>query len=128
MVLIVVAIPLIMGSSIPVEDIHRNDTITVTATCYNATVAQCNDDPTTTAFGYRINLNRPFSHKYIAISRDLEEYFSPGDTVIVRGTFVYDGYWIVADRMNVRWERKIDFLVREGQHTDLYRNVTIRRL
>jgi 3D (Asp-Asp-Asp) domain-containing protein len=99
--------------------------IIVTATCYNATVEQCDSDPSTTAFGYKVNMKYPLSQKYIAISRDLEEYFKAGDTVIVEGTFVYDGYWIVADRMNKRWEKKIDFLVKKNDFMDRFDNVTI---
>jgi 3D (Asp-Asp-Asp) domain-containing protein len=100
--------------------------IIVTATCYNATVEQCDSDPSTTAFGYKVNMKYPLSQRYIAISRDLEEYFKAGDTVIVDGTFVYDGYWIVADRMNKRWSRRIDFLVKKNDLIAKFDNVTIK--
>ena len=99
----------------------------VTATCYNATVEQCDSDPTVTAFGYRVNMRYPLSQRYLAISRDLESDFRAGDTVIVDGTFIYDGYWIIADRMNRRWTRKIDFLVKKNDFIGRFDNVTIRQ-
>lgn len=77
-------------------------------TVYWAVPSQTNSDPSITAFGYRIkDPNNP--PNYIAISRDLLEYFKPGDTLTLRGE-----KWIVADLMNKRWTRKIDFLVPVG--------------
>lgn len=93
----------------------------VTATCYNASVKQTDSTPFITAFNFRINPENPFSHKYLAVSRDLLLYFNPGDTVIVSGTFVYDGYWIVADKMNKRFHKRIDFLVPECGHHAVFK-------
>tara|TARA_R110002096_G_scaffold232252_5_gene422111 strand:+ start:1993 stop:2355 length:363 start_codon:yes stop_codon:yes gene_type:complete len=100
---------------------------TVTVTCYQATVAQCDSDPFTTAFGYKIDPKDPMSHRYIAISRDLETYFSPGDSVIVTGAGVYDGMWMVADRMNRRWVNRIDLLVGYDSYVDKFTGVTIKK-
>jgi 3D (Asp-Asp-Asp) domain-containing protein len=113
---------------VPIETyIEPADTFTVAATVYHATAAQTNSEPNITAFGYRIDTTQVDKYRYIAISRDLEEYFSKGDTVIVSGTWVYDGMWIVADRMNERWNNKIDFLIQRGQYQDVFNNVKIVR-
>jgi len=107
--------------------IEPTDTFRVAATVYHATVAQTNSEPNITAFGYCIDTTQADKYRYIAISRDLEEYFSKGDTVIVIGTWVYDGMWIVADRMNERWSNKIDFLIQRGQYQDNFKNVKMVR-
>lgn len=105
--------------------IKAADGVVVTATCYQACVAQCNADPFNTAFGYKINPQKPESHRYLALSRDLEVHFAAGDSVWVEGAGVYNGAWLIADRMNRRYKRRIDFLVGMKSHLDLYRNVTI---
>ncbi len=110
-----------------VEHTYRKTSIDVVATCYNATIAQCDKDPLTTAFGYKINKKHASNHKYIAISRDLEKYFNTGDTVFVEGTFIYDGYWIIADRMNKRFTNRIDFLVKQNDFIGKFDNVTITK-
>ena len=102
--------------------------VTVTATVYQATPAQCNEDYLTTAFGYKINPNDALAHRYIAISRDLELHFEGGDSVLIEGTNVYDGKWIIADRMNKRWSNKIDFLVNHDSYIDKFENVQITKL
>lgn len=102
--------------------------VTVTATVYQATPAQCNEDYLTTAFGYKINSDDALAHKYIAVSRDLELHFKGGDSVLIEGTNVYDGKWIIADRMNKRWANKIDFLVNHDSYIDKFENVQITKL
>ena len=109
-------------------DISEYDsTRTVTATCYNATVEQCDSTPLITAFGYKIDPSYPKRQRFLAISRDLEQYYSKGDTVIIDGTGVYDGHWMIADRMNRRWERKIDFLVSSDDHIAKFNDIIIRK-
>lgn len=102
----------------------------VTATCYHPTVAQCDSDPLITASLKKINESDPLSHRWIAISRDLKEFYNFGDAILVLGTKdgIYDGIWIVNDLMNKRWEKKIDFLVGENDYIDKFENVTIRRI
>ena len=95
--------------------------IPVTATCFNAVENQTDDTPLTTAFGYEIDAQHPFKHKYIAVSRDLLTHFSAGDTVLVSGTFVYDGLWIVADKMNKKYCNRIDFLVPLGSYQNVFK-------
>ena len=107
---------------------HRSTPVTVTATVYQATPAQCNEDYLTTAFGYKIDPSDALSHKYIAISRDLELHFESGDSVLIKGANVYDGKWIIADRMNKRWSNKIDFLVNHDSYIDKFENVQITKL
>lgn len=95
--------------------------IPVTATCFNAVETQTDDTPLTTAFGFKIDVAHPFKHKYIAVSRDLLTHFSAGDTVLVSGTFVYDGIWIVADKMNKKYCNRIDFLVPLGSYQHVFK-------
>ncbi len=102
--------------------------VTVTATVYQATPAQCNKDYLTTAFGYKIDPSNPLGHRYIAISRDLELHFNGGDSVLIEGTKVYDGKWIIADRMNKRWSNKIDLLVNHDSYIDKFEDVQITKL
>ena len=97
----------------------------VTATCYQAVPEQCDADPYVTAFNYHINPEDPLSHKYVAISRDLEEFYSPGDSIYVVGAGEYDGMWMIADRMNRKWSNRIDFLVNNDSYIDKFTNVKI---
>jgi hypothetical protein len=83
------------------------------ATVYNPTIGQCDDTPNITASGGRINMTDPLSHRWIAISRDLQEDFKFGDTVVIVGATKYSGEWVVMDLMNRRFEKRIDFLTNE---------------
>ena len=61
-----------------------------------------------------INPQCPQCHRWIAVSRDLEELgFVFGAKVKITGTGIYDGIWTVQDRMNPRWTNRIDFLVND---------------
>lgn len=113
------------------------NTVVVTATVYQAKEQQCDSDPYTTAFGYKIDPSDPIKHRYVAVSKDLEEIFQPGDSVLVTGTHpyndttravVYDGMWIVADRMHPRWRKKIDLLISDDSFIDSFNNVTISKI
>lgn len=87
-------------------------TILVTATIYHADPKQCNDDYLTTASLKKINSKSPGSHRWIAVSRDLEKHgFVFGAKVCVENAGVMNGIWTVEDRMNKRWKNRIDFLV-----------------
>ena len=98
----------------------------VRITCYQAIPAQCDSDPFVTASGKRICRDDPSMHKYAAISRDLLGYYNFGDTIEVKGTFRYDGYWIVADVMNKRHSRSIDLLISNCNRPGLW-HAKIRR-
>jgi 3D (Asp-Asp-Asp) domain-containing protein len=107
-------------------DTNKVEIIIDRATVYQAVPHQTNSDNFTTASGFR--LNTEFDHaKYriLAVSRDLLEIVSYGDTVFVSGTIEFDGYWIVHDTMNKRYTRTIDFLTDLNQPNRLYNNVLL---
>ncbi|WP_370093332.1 3D domain-containing protein [Winogradskyella sp.] len=74
----------------------------VTATAYNSLAYQTNSDPNITAFGDSLKPGL----RYIAVSRDLL------DSGLVRNTVVkiegFDSLFIVKDKMNRRWRKRID--------------------
>tara|TARA_R100000152_G_C6611405_1_gene65147 strand:- start:99 stop:488 length:390 start_codon:yes stop_codon:yes gene_type:complete len=85
----------------------------VTATIYHADPKQTDDTPFITASGAKIEECCPGDHRWLAVSRDLEqEGFVFGVRVKITGTdSPLDGYWWIQDRMHSRWNRRIDFLV-----------------
>ena len=86
--------------------------IIVTATIYHADPRQTDDTPFITASGAHIEECCPGDHRWIAVSRDLEDLgFVFGAKVLVEGAEEMDGVWTVQDRMNKRWTNRIDFLV-----------------
>ena len=100
--------------------------IIVTATIYHADPKQCNADYLTTASMKKINSKSPGSHRWIAVSRDLEPLgFVFGAKVCVEGAGEMDGIWTVEDRMNKRWKKRIDFLVDYDIKGGKWENVTI---
>lgn len=98
---------------------------TVTATVYNAVPEQTNSDPSHTATMFKLDLSNPEKHRIIAVSRDLEENFPMGSTVIIEGTD-RDGEYHVQDRMNKRYKKRIDLLLNEDTRLGLWENVTIK--
>ena len=99
----------------------------VTATIYHADPRQCNADYLTTASLKKINKANPQGHRWIAVSRDLEQHgFVFGVTVCVDGAGDLDGLWTVEDRMNKRWTNRIDFLVNKDMKLGKWHNVTIK--
>ena len=101
--------------------------VVVTATCYNAVPEQCNEDVQHTASMFVLNLDDPYSHRIVAISRDLESLgFKMGDKIHVSGTGRYDGLWTIRDRMNKRWTKKIDFLVNLDMPVDKWSNINLK--
>ena len=86
--------------------------IYVTCTIYHAVPEQTDTTPFITASGAHINKDNPQGHRWIAVSRDLEELgFVFGAKVRVTGTSSLDGIYVVQDRMNARWKKRIDLLV-----------------
>jgi 3D (Asp-Asp-Asp) domain-containing protein len=80
------------------------DTIKVTATAYNSVEAQTKKgDPTLAAWGDTLQPGM----KSIAISRDFlkEDILEHNSEVLIEGL---DGTYVVKDKMNKRWTRKID--------------------
>lgn len=89
----------------------------VTLTCYQPLSSQCDDSPLITADGSKINLNKleKGDIKWCAISRDLLWLF-PKDRpkrVYIEGHGVYE----VRDKMNKKWEHRIDILIHPKDQT-----------
>jgi len=100
--------------------------ILVTATIYHADPAQTDADYLTTASNKTINEADPQGHRWIAVSRDLEQHgFVFGTKVLVEGAGQLDGIWTVEDRMNKRWTKRIDFLVDKDVKGGKWNNVKI---
>ena len=100
--------------------------ILVTATIYHADPAQTDADYLTTASNKTINEADPQGHRWIAVSRDLEQHgFVFGAKVLVEGAGQLDGIWTVEDRMNKRWTKRIDFLVNKDVKGGKWNNVKI---
>ena len=86
--------------------------ILVTATIYHADPSQTDSTPFITASGAHIEECCPGDHRWLAVSRDLENLgFIFGVKVLVSGAGDMDGVWTVQDRMKKRWTNRIDFLV-----------------
>lgn len=99
----------------------------VVATVYNAVPSQCNEDPGHTAFMFELDLDNPFKHKIIAVSRDLLKEFPKGTKVKVEGT-TYDGVYVVMDKMNKRYENRIDILINLDMKIGKWNNVKITKV
>jgi hypothetical protein len=98
----------------------------VTATIYHAVPEQTDSTPFVTASNSKINPENPQGHRWIAVSRDLEELgYTFGVKVCVEGTGVFDGEWTVQDRMNKRWIKRIDFLVNKEIKGGRWDNIKI---
>lgn len=99
----------------------------VTCTVYNAVVNQTNSDPSHTASMFKLDLNDPYKHKIIAVSRDLLNIFPMGTKVLIKGTS-YDGVYYVRDKMNRRYNKRIDILINKGMRIGFWANVSIEKL
>lgn len=99
----------------------------VHATVYNAVPEQTNSDPSHTAFMFELDLNNPYKHKIIAVSRDLLIEYPKGTKVQVSGT-TYDGIFIVMDKMNKRYTNRIDLLINQEMQIGNWPNATITKI
>tara|TARA_R110000796_G_scaffold70936_1_gene160981 strand:+ start:191 stop:532 length:342 start_codon:yes stop_codon:yes gene_type:complete len=99
----------------------------VTATVYNAVEEQTNSDPQHTASMFKLDLQNPFKHRIIAVSRDLLKMFPMGTRVEICGTD-YDGIYTVEDKMNKRYNKRIDILINLEMKIGKWQNVTITKL
>ncbi|ELR64035.1 hypothetical protein C942_03116 [Photobacterium marinum] len=80
----------------------QGKSLRVTATAYNSVRAQTNDNPSIAAWGDRLKPGM----KAIAVSRDLLKMgLTRGTRVKISGL---PGEYVVLDKMNKRWSRKID--------------------
>ena len=96
---------------------------TVLLTWYNPVSSQCDADPLITADMSKINLEKLKNReiKWIAVSRDLLESYNMGDTVIIESKNPkINGEWVIHDKMNKRFTKRIDLLVASG---DKYYNL-----
>ena len=99
----------------------------VHATVYNAVPEQTNSDPGHTAFMFKLDLENPYKHKIIAVSRDLLTEYPKGTKVFVSGT-KYDGVYIVMDKMNKRYTNRIDLLINQEMQIGNWPNTTITKI
>ena len=80
----------------------RNKTLEVTASAYTSSIGETDSTPSLTAWGDTLKPGM----KAIAVSRDLIKMgLSHGIQVSIDGL---DGQYIVLDKMNKRWTKKID--------------------
>lgn len=117
--------PLNLSEYSPVNGFINSETLTVTATVYNAVESQCDASPLITASGFRLDPNDQYQHRVVGISRDLKHYLNFGDSIYVTGTDIYDGWWYVEDVMAARWYRRIDFLINDDMPIGKWNNVKI---
>ncbi len=107
------------------KDHEKSDKqLRVTATAYNSLPAQTDSTPNIAAWGDRL---RP-GMKVIAVSRDLLKKYGlkHKDKVKISGL---EGEYLVLDKMNKRWRKKIDIYMGKDRRKALKwgrKNVTIR--
>lgn len=99
----------------------------VVATVYNAVPSQTNSDPSHTASMFKLDLSNPYKHRIIAVSRDLLTKFPMGTRVRVEGTS-YDGIYVVEDKMNKRYTKRIDILINVGMRIGKWDEVVITKI
>ena len=100
----------------------------VTATVYNAVPEQTNSDPGHTASMFKLDLSNPYKHRIIAVSRDLLIKYPMGTEVRVEGAGKYDGVWIVEDKMNKRYSKRIDLLINVDMSIGKWSGVKITKI
>ena len=100
-----------------------------TATIYNAVPEQCNEQPSVTASGRVIDLDKVEDLRIVAMERTMMQRngIHYGDTILVKGAGVYDGEWVVEDTMHPRnaGQDRIDFLVPEDIKLGRWDNVEV---
>lgn len=97
----------------------------VTATTYNATKNQCDNSPDRTACNFKIDMNNPFKHRIIGLSRDLLENFYYGEHVILQNCGKYSGEYVVADCGNKRLIRTVDILINRNMIGGKFENAVL---
>tara|TARA_R110002124_G_scaffold281119_1_gene455084 strand:+ start:56 stop:421 length:366 start_codon:yes stop_codon:yes gene_type:complete len=99
----------------------------VHATVYNAVPEQTNSDPGNTSTMFKLDLNNPYKHRIVALSRDLLKRFPYHSKVLIQGT-KYDGVYIVEDTMNKRYTNRIDLLINLDMQIGSWKDVTITKI
>ena len=112
-----------------IEPIYDN----IWGTIYHAEKRQCDDTPTITGDGSRINPYKASEHRWIAISQEMLDCewrmnllndstsalykgrIQYGDTIWITSPYKeINGWWIVHDTKNKRYRNSIDFLQTKG--------------
>lgn len=110
----------------------------IVATVYHPVREQCDETPLITGDGSRINPHTANNDRWIAVSQDLlySEYRAKqiknpndkrfqgniqyGDTIWIHSQYEeINGWWVVRDAMNKRYQNKIDFL-QSGKNGSIY--------
>jgi 3D (Asp-Asp-Asp) domain-containing protein len=102
--------------------------IIVTATTYKANSAETDENPHITASGFVIDMDNPYKHRLIAISRDLKRKWKFGTNVLIKGTGGHDGVYYVRDLMNKRYKKRIDILIGHKDKPQTFKKVKIYKL
>lgn len=113
--------------AIIIINLNVNSQEKIICTVYNAVPAQTNSDPEHTASMFKLDLSNPYKHKIIAVSRDLLKDYPIHSKVKVSGTS-YDGVYIVEDKMNKRYTKRIDILINVGMKIGKWNNATITKI
>lgn len=102
-VIIIFLIIAVIGCANEDKEFQTNQSLKVTATAYNSLEAQTKKgNPSLAAWGDTLKPGM----KSIAVSRDLiEQGLGHNTKVKIEG---FDGIYLVKDKMNKRWKKKID--------------------
>ena len=100
----------------------------VVATVYNAVPEQTNSDPSHTASMFKLDLEDPYKHRIVAVSRDLLKKYPMGTKIRIQGTGRYDGIWHVEDKMNKRYSKRIDLLINTNMSIGKWDEVNIVKI
>lgn len=107
-ILNIFAVFLLSAVSHACED--KSKQMQVTATAYTSSVRETDSTPTITAWGNKLKPGM----RVLAVSRDLLDMgLTQGTLVSVEG---FDGDFIVLDKMNKRWKKKIDIYMGNDRH------------
>ncbi len=119
---------LLKTSQNEIKSIIYTPLLEVTCTTYHAVEEECDKDFLVTASGKEIcNTDNAYSHRYIAVSRDLLSIFPYGTAVQIYGSGDLDGEYIVADTMHKRFSKRVDVLINPGMKGGKWERVIIRK-
>ena len=108
-----------------VIDTFEKKAFLVTVTTYNATKNQCDESPDRTACNFKIDMNNPFKHRLIGLSRDLLKDFYYGEHVILQNCGKYSGEYTVMDCGNKRLIRTVDILINRNMIGGKFENAVL---
>jgi hypothetical protein len=94
----------------PIDTLEA-DAVKYNSSYYHPTSKQCGNTPHITATG--LFIDTLFPPKIVAVSRDLDSLI--GRKIEVLYPQELAGEWHVADRMNKRWRKKLDFMLAPGE-------------